>query len=101
MKMEVVDRLATPPADIEDQPIAVVRDAMFPSEVRGDAKQSPEQRRVAFAELCRRLDVPPRHEEDVRRGSWRDVADRDEEVVLMDPIRGDLAGHDPAEQAAG
>ena len=41
------------------------------------------------------------HDEDVRRRARRDVADREDGVVLVDLRRRDLAGDDPAEQAVG
>ena len=45
--------------------------------------------------------MPAWHDEDVGRGSRRDVAEGDHQVVGVDLGRGDPAGHDPAEEAVG
>ena len=56
-------------------------------EVRGDSEQAPEQRAVRLGQLGRRRDVAPRDEQDVGRRPRRDVAEGDDQVVLVDARR--------------
>ena len=59
----------------------------------------PDDRSVRIRQVDGRCDVLAWHDEDMRRGARRDVADRDHDVVPVDGRRGDLTGHDAAEEA--
>lgn len=99
--MQVVHALPTPSPDIRDQPVTGVRDAFGTGQVGGDGEDPPEQWTVRFAEIGRGGDVATGQDQEVRRGAGCDVADRDRQVVVMEPRRWDLAGNDPAEEAVG
>ncbi len=98
--MQVVDRLAAPGADVRDDPVPLIGDSFGPRDLGGNIEDPPEQRAVARRELSGGCDVVAGHDQDVRRGTRRDVTDRDDLIVLVDARRGHLAGHDPAEEAA-
>ena len=89
---------AAPAPDVGNQPIAVFGDAARPSEIGRDREEAPEHLSIALHEVGSRADVAPGHEQDVGRRPRRDVADGDDEVVVVDAIGRDLAGHDAAEQ---
>jgi hypothetical protein len=97
--VEVVHGLPAPPPDVRREPIAVVRDALIPSDAGSDGEEATEHRAVTVGQVRRGRDVDPGHEEDVGRGPRGDVADRDDEVVFMEGRRRQLTGDDPAEQA--
>ena len=99
MDVQVVDALAAPPADVRNEPIAGVGDALGAGEVRRHGEHPPQQGAVALDEIGGRRDVATREEQDVCRRPGSDVADRDHQVVVVEPIGRDLAGHDSAEQA--
>ena len=102
VEVQVIDRLTAPPPDVGDEPIAGVGDALGPGDVGGDGEQPTESSaasasvRSSAEAMCRRG----------MRRMWvgargRDVADRDDQVVLVDAGGRDLARDDPAEQAVG
>ena len=92
--VQVVDRLAAPPPDVRDQPVA--RRRRCPAVAResgGDREEPAEQRAVRLGQLGRRRDVAARDEQDVGRRARRDVAEGDDEVVLVERGR---TGSSPA-----
>ena len=98
----MVDGLAAPAADVGDEPVARRRrsppsraSSAATANSRPSSGPSASVRSAADA-MCRRG-----MQQDVGRGARGDVAEGDDEVVLVDARRRDLAGDDPAEQAVG
>ena len=86
-------------ADVRHEPVAGIGHALGSRQVRRDREQPPEQRPVRLAQVGRRGDVRPRDQQDVGRRLGLDVADRDDQVVVVDPRGRQLAVDDAAEQA--
>ena len=99
--MEMVNRLTAVSADVRDDPVAVFGDVLGPRQLCRDLEDSAEQLAVGGGELVRRPDVGAWHEQDVRGCLRIDVANRDDQVVLVDRGRRKLAGDDAAEEAVG
>jgi hypothetical protein len=99
MEVEVEDRLAGALAVVGDEP--EVGETAFRRARRralGERAQEPRVRRPDVREL---LDVPAGDDEDVSRRLRGDVLEREDRLVLIDLLRRDLAGDDPAEDAVG
>jgi hypothetical protein len=99
MEMEMVDALPSLSSRIRDDAEAPVRDAVALRELSRNFEQSPEKRAILGGELSRGRDVTARDEQDVRRCTRRDVAERDEFVVTMNDVGWNVSGCDAAEQA--
>ncbi len=65
----------------------------------GDQQQTAEQRALFRREVVERRDVRLRDDEAVKRRLRMNVLERQHLAVLVDAVGGQLAGHDPAEQA--
>ena len=95
-------RLAAPAPDVRRR--AGSRASAIPSaraSSAATAKRRPSSGAVGLGQVGRGDDVLARHEEDVGRRPRGDVADGDDEVVVVDRRRRDLPGDDPAEEAVG
>src|SRR5215218_6699482 len=69
VEMQVVHGLAAPLADVRDDPVARLRDALRPRDLGGGGEDPPKQPGVLLRELVRGRDVITRDEQDVRRRS--------------------------------
>ena len=87
-------------ADVGHDAVAAVGEAFGARDRRGHREDVADEVRVRVGQLRGRWDVVAGHDQDVRRRAGRDVADREDRVVTVDLRRGDLAGNDPAEEAA-
>ena len=83
----MVHRLAAPAPDVGHKPITGLGDAGLAAEVRGDRKQSAEERPVRLDQVRGRRDVPARDQQDVGRCLWGDVADGDDRLVVVQSLR--------------
>ena len=99
--MQVIDRLAAPAPDVRDEPIAVIGDPFRRASSAATAKSRPSSGPSASVSSAAEPDVPAGHEQDVGRGARSDVPDRDDQLVVVDSGGGNLARHDPAEEAVG
>ena len=88
VEVEVVDRLAAPSPDVRDEPVAALGDPLRAREVGRDREQPAEQRAVRLGQVRRGRDVAARDEQDMGRRARRDVADGDDQVVLVEPVDG-------------
>src|SRR4029453_4704777 len=99
--MEVVDGLPAPAAGVRHEPVAVVGDTFTSRDFRDRREHPPEPRPVLLGQLRGGRDVVARDDEDVGRRARGDVAERYDDVVLVDLRRADLARGDLAEKAVG
>jgi hypothetical protein len=82
--VEVEDRLATPLADVDDDPVV-----LEPKLARGVGDELEHSLRLVgrkLADLAKRRDVPLRDDEEMRFGAGVDIADRDEAVARVDVV---------------
>jgi hypothetical protein len=101
MEMEVVDGLPAVTPHVGDDPIAAFGDPLCAGELRNILEDSGEEIAVARSQIVGGGDVSPRQQKDVCRRLRVDVTDGDDQVVLVDPRRGQLARDDAAEEAPG
>src|SRR4051794_25956046 len=99
MEMDVEDRLAGGLAVVDDDAVAVVFEVQVAGDLRDAVEGQADYARLALIERVERGDVAARDDEDVRRRLRVDVVEGDGDVVLEHLLRGDLAGHDAAEEA--
>jgi len=90
------DRLAGLVAVVHHQ-AEVVPDAALPRHAPDSLKQPAAEGFVL--QVRKPLDVLLRHDQNMERRAREDIVDRHDVVVLIDDGRGDLPGHDAAEQA--
>ena len=83
---------------IEHRPVAVLRVPLILGDLCGARNQSAHHRRVPFLDVVQRRDVPAGDDEHMERRLRIDVLERQQLVVLVDDLRGDLAVGDLAEQ---
>jgi hypothetical protein len=96
MEMEVRDRLAGVIPVVHDQP-KVLGDPALPRDAPDRLEQlAAEDLVVKPRELLHML---LRDDKNVERRAREDIVDRHDVVVFIDDGRGDLSGHDAAEQA--
>lgn len=81
---------------VHDQP-EVVTDPTLARDASNSLQQPAPERLVV--QLRESLNVLSRHDQDMEGRPWENVVDRHDVVVLIDDRRGDLPGHDAAEQA--
>lgn len=97
--MKVVHGLPAPATDVGDEPVTTLRDPLLPRHLGGDGEHPAQELAMCLGEVGRRRDVVARDDEDMGRGPWGDVAERDDRVVGVDLGRRDGAGGDRAEEA--
>jgi hypothetical protein len=99
MEMEMGHRLTSPLAGIRYQAKAAVDYSCFTGKLRRDGEEPAEHRRMRVGQVRGRDDVLARHEQQVCRSLWVEVGDRDDQVVVVQELRRDLARDDAAEDA--
>src|SRR6478752_3863995 len=97
VQVGVEDRLAGLGAGVEEQVVGLVALALGDDGRRGD--ELADDGRVGGRRRGRVGLVVARRDQDVQRRLGRDVAERDQTVVLVDDVTGDLPGDDLAKQA--
>lgn len=99
--MEVADRLTPVAADIGDDPVAALSDPLGCGKPLGHVQESRPQDIVRWSQIRRRSDVLTRDDQEVRRSLRVDVAEGDNQVVLVDEAGWDVPAGDGAEETVG
>lgn len=101
MQMQMMDRLPCRIAGVDDQPIPLAygAEARFLGKLGRDCHQLSDQWRIIPREVEGRGDMPPRNQEQMRRGLRRDVAESHDRLILIEDVRRNLPGGDATEQA--
>jgi len=97
--VKVVHGLPRRAPAVEDEPVAGFADALLPRDSVGGQEHLAQERRVSLIELGNRFNVFARHDEDVRRRLWRNVAKRDDLVALVDQFCRQAAIYNAAKDA--
>ena len=87
-------------ADIEYQPVAAVENPFSLGDRTGEGEHRTDDVGVAGSERRGVGDVPPGHDEDVRRRDRGAVAKGDDDIGLGEDLRRLRPADDPAEDAA-
>ena len=97
----MIDRLTAPRAHVRHEAVAGIGDALRPGEVGCDREHPPHQRGIGVGQVQGGRDVLLRQDEDVRRRRRRDIADREDVIVLVDLRGRQVSRDDAAEEAVG
>src|SRR5688572_924517 len=96
--MDVEDRLTCFAIRVEHRPVAAIGVAVFPGDLRGGAMHGPNEAVVARRQVAQRGDVPARDDQHMQRRLRVDVLNRDQLIVLMHELPGNLTADDLAEK---
>src|SRR5678815_2196588 len=97
VQVDLEDCLAAVGVAIHDDAVAIPGKAFAPCISGGGEHEPADDVPMRRLEVVERGDRRFRHEQDVHRRLWRDVAKGDDIVVLMDDVGRDFAADDPAE----
>lgn len=100
VKVEMEHRLARLRSDVGDDPIAVAKFGLV-GDLAHRAEQLRQQISIGCCQCMGIRNVAPRNDENVSRRLWRDIAEGDDVVILVNPVRRDLVRHDLAEETIG
>ena len=92
--MQVVDLLTAVAVAVDDQPIAVLRDAFTLGKITRHREQMPDQRLVLISDIVGGGDEFVGNNEDVGRSARPDVAKGRHQLVTIDNVGGQLARDD-------
>jgi hypothetical protein len=96
--MKVVDTLAGGRAGVGHQPEAPIGYPALAGELGRDREESPEHLGVLLGQVSRGVDVLARDNKDVSWGLGVDVAERHDQVILMNEVGRHLTDDDPTKQ---
>ena len=97
--MQMEDGLPAVGVRIDNHSITVFRKALLTCDRRRAQKQMTESALVVLFGFVERVDMITRNDQDVGRGLWTEIVERNTRVVLVNPSRRDLARGDLAEDA--
>src|SRR4249919_1091095 len=97
MQVELEDGLAAVGIAVDDDAVAISGKAFAPRVGGGGEDEPGDDFPLLRLEVVERGDRRLGHEQHVDRRLWRDVAEGDDIVVLMDDVGRDFAADDPAE----
>ncbi len=97
VQVQMVDGLATPGTRVRDHPIAVRIETLLGSDRSRSQQERASDGGVTVIQLAHRLDVFSRNNEHVRWSRRLDVAECNDEIVLVDTLAWDVSSNDPTE----
>jgi len=99
MEMEVRDRLPAIPSMVRHDSIPRPLHGLRLTQSSGRQEETTRQFQMRRLQRRHRGNMRLRNQQEVRRGLRMDIAETQDPIVLIDPIRRDLPGNDPTKDA--
>jgi hypothetical protein len=96
--VQVIDLLSAVPVAVDDEPVAILGDALAAREVARDDEHMTDQCLIAVGDVVRRRYRLVGNDQDVGRRPRMDVAEGRDALVLVDDVRRQFAPDDALEE---
>ena len=97
--MQVIDLLAAVAVAVDDEAVALFRDAFALGKVACDGKEMTDQRLILIGDIIGGRDALVGNDQNVRGRARPDVAKSRDELVAINDVGGQLAGDDALEKS--
>src|SRR5690606_29340070 len=98
VQVQVIDLLPAVRVAVDDQPVAVLGDALLAGQVARHHEHPADQRRVFVSDVVGGGNDLVRDDQDVHRCARVDVAKGGDLFILIEDVRGQFAGRDAFEE---